>query len=429
MTKVLTYGTFDLFHHGHYNILKRAKELGDYLIVGVTGESYDLERGKINVRDSLLTRVENVKKTGFADEIIIEEYQGQKIDDIIKYEIDIFVVGSDWSGKFDYLKKYCEVKYLERTKNISSTQIRERNDLYRIGICTDSTNDNGIILETKYVSGIHVDSVYSQDDNIANSFKEKYELNKSYCDYSLFLKDIDIVYIKSNFENRQKLVELAICQNKYIIVDAPITLDVQELNRLFSLARQNKVLLIENIIPAYLRAFNQLVWLVNGGLIGRVLGISANICYEDFPNRKNFFEMLIYPLLITSKLIQTDNYKVSYYKSKVDEHSLYHQVMIGFKDTVVSIIVGDGIRTKSELQIYGQNGQIKIPNDWWNTGYFEAEINSEKNIKRYSFNFEGNGFRYLLQELLIMIREKREECTRIFNEESIQFVKMINEII
>ena len=92
MVKVITYGTFDLFHEGHYKLLQRAKELGDYLIVGITTEEYDRARGKLNVMDSLLTRIENVKKTGLADEIIVEESEGQKFQDIKKYNIDIFTV-------------------------------------------------------------------------------------------------------------------------------------------------------------------------------------------------------------------------------------------------------------------------------------------------------------------------------------------------
>ena len=127
MVKVITYGTFDLFHEGHYRLLQRAKALGDYLIVGVTTEKYDLERGKLNVVDSLMTRIENVRKSGFADEIIIEEASGQKVSDVQKYHIDIFTVGSDWAGAFDYMSDYCKVVYLERTKNISSTMLREQN--------------------------------------------------------------------------------------------------------------------------------------------------------------------------------------------------------------------------------------------------------------------------------------------------------------
>ena len=104
MKRVITYGTFDLFHQGHYNILKRARELGDYLIVGVTSESYDIERGKLNVQDSLLKRIENVRKTGFADEIIVEEYQGQKLSDITKYNIDLLVVDRTGAGSLIILR-------------------------------------------------------------------------------------------------------------------------------------------------------------------------------------------------------------------------------------------------------------------------------------------------------------------------------------
>ena len=115
MIKVITYGTYDLLHQGHINLLRKAKELGDYLIVGVTSDSFDRGRGKLNVRNNVLERVEAVKATGYADEVIIEDYIGQKIDDIQKYNVDIFAIGSDWEGKFDYLNEFTKVIYLPRT--------------------------------------------------------------------------------------------------------------------------------------------------------------------------------------------------------------------------------------------------------------------------------------------------------------------------
>ena len=105
MKKVITYGTFDLFHQGHYKLLKRAKELGDWLIVGVTTDNFDLERGKMNTCDNVMDRIAAVQATGLADQIVIEEYKGQKIDDIQKYKVDVFAIGSDWTGHFDYLKE------------------------------------------------------------------------------------------------------------------------------------------------------------------------------------------------------------------------------------------------------------------------------------------------------------------------------------
>ena len=133
MKKVITYGTFDLIHRGHIRLLERAKELGDYLIVGVTADGFDQARGKINVSQSVNERIEGVRATGLADEIIVEEYEGQKIDDIRRLGIDVFTVGSDWQGHFDYLSEYCDVVYLDRTQGISSTEIRSDRKPIAIG--------------------------------------------------------------------------------------------------------------------------------------------------------------------------------------------------------------------------------------------------------------------------------------------------------
>ncbi len=161
MKKVITYGTFDMLHIGHIRLLERAKALGDYLIVGITSAGFDMARGKLNVRQTLTERIKAVMNLGIADEVIAEEYEGQKIDDIKRYNIDIFAIGSDWEGKFDYLKNYCEVVYLERTRGISSTEIRSRN-VIRMGIVGYSSMSEKFIEECKYVNGIEVQAIYTK---------------------------------------------------------------------------------------------------------------------------------------------------------------------------------------------------------------------------------------------------------------------------
>ena len=166
MVKVITYGTYDLFHYGHQRLLERAKALGDYLIVGVTSDSFDLTRGKINAQQSLMERIESVRATGLADEIIVEEYEGQKIDDIKRYGVDIFTVGSDWIGHFDYLKEYCKVVYLDRTEGVSSSEIRAEKRELRIGLVGESILLNKFERESHYVNGVQISGVCTQDSSI-----------------------------------------------------------------------------------------------------------------------------------------------------------------------------------------------------------------------------------------------------------------------
>ena len=123
MKRVITYGTFDLFHVGHLNILKRAKELGDYLVVAVSSDAFNAIKGKKCIIPDY-ERMEIVRAIKYVDEVIVEDSWDQKIDDVKKHNIDIFVMGDDWEGKFDFLKDYCEVVYLPRTPNISSTMIK-----------------------------------------------------------------------------------------------------------------------------------------------------------------------------------------------------------------------------------------------------------------------------------------------------------------
>lgn len=165
MVKVITYGTYDLLHYGHIRLLERAKALGDYLIVGITSDDYDKTRGKINNQQSLIERIAAVKATGIADEIIVEEYEGQKIDDIRRHDVDIFTVGSDWEGKFDYLNEYCKVVYLPRTEGVSSSEIRAEKRKLVIGTVGEGNICKKFIHEMQYVNGVEYKEC---DDTLEN---------------------------------------------------------------------------------------------------------------------------------------------------------------------------------------------------------------------------------------------------------------------
>lgn len=124
MKKVITYGTFDLFHIGHLNILKRAKEQGDYLVVAVSSDAFNAIKGK-KAYYSDQDRRAILEAITYVDEVILEESWEQKIQDVQKHNIDVFVMGDDWIGEFDFLKEYCQVVYLSRTDGISTSKIKD----------------------------------------------------------------------------------------------------------------------------------------------------------------------------------------------------------------------------------------------------------------------------------------------------------------
>ena len=124
MKKVITYGTFDLLHWGHINLLKRAKEMGDYLVVAISSDEFNKLKKKKSYH-SFENRKMILEAIRYVDEVIPENTWEQKVQDVIEHDIDIFVMGDDWEGKFDFLKEYCEVVYLPRTIGISTTQIKK----------------------------------------------------------------------------------------------------------------------------------------------------------------------------------------------------------------------------------------------------------------------------------------------------------------
>ena len=287
MIKVITYGTFDLLHQGHVNILKRAKALGDYLYVGVTTENFDVTRGKINVQQGLMERIETVRATGIADEVFPEEYVGQKIDDIKRNNIDIFAIGSDWEGAFDYLNEYCKVIYLPRTEGVSSSMLRSHDALVLGTVGSDPSMEK-LMSVSRSIDGVNMGRILLDEEYIAKKslFKLKYN------SFDALLNDVDAVYVATRPEKRYAYIKQALLKGKHVISNSPIALSVKQCNELLKFAEEKNLLLFDSIKTAYLLSFSRLILLIKSGAIGAVKSIDVtctSLEYVDWIIKTNYF--------------------------------------------------------------------------------------------------------------------------------------------
>lgn len=441
MKRVITYGTFDLFHEGHYRLLKRAKELGDYLIVGVTSENYDKSRGKLNVQESLIQRIENVKKSGLADEIIVEEYEGQKIDDILKYNIDIFAIGSDWKGKFDYLNEYCKVVYLERTKGISSTQLRaKKNGIVKLGIVGYGRIANRFIPESKFVSGVNVEGVFGPNQHSLEQFVQKHELAFFTLNYEELLDKVDAVYIASPHLTHYDYIKMALIRQKHVLCEKPMVLSAKQADELYKLAENKKCVLLEAIKTAYTPGFLRLISIAKSGSIGKIKNIDATFTKLIEGNVReldintcggSMTELGSYPLLAIIKLLGQNIEEIEFYsyydsEKKVD---LFTKVNLKYKDAIATAKVGLGVKSEGDLIISGTKGYIYVPSPWWKTEYFEMRFEDFSENKKYYYKFDGEGLRYEIAEFVSMINRREIQTYKLKSLESITIISVIEKFM
>lgn len=441
MKKVITYGTYDLFHEGHVRLLKRAKELGDWLIVGVTTQNYDDSRGKLNVQESLMQRIENIKKSGLADEIIIEEYEGQKINDILKYNVDIFAIGSDWLGKFDYLNEYCQVVYLERTKGISSTQLRtEGNGIIKLGIVGYGRIANRFIPESKFVSGINVEGVFGPNEESLMKFAETHELEFYTLNYDTLIDKVDAIYIASPHLTHYHYIKQALLNGRHVLCEKPMVLSAVEAEELFSIANKNGCVLLEAIKTAYSPGFIRLISIAKSGLIGHIKNIDATFTkLVSIDSREldincaggSMTELGSYPLLAITKLLglNTEGIESFSYIDRKGNVDLFTKINIKYKDAIATAKIGLGVKSEGDLIISGTKGYIYVPAPWWKTEYFEVRFENSNENKKYYYKFEGDGLRYELAEFVSLINKRNQTTYKLFPNESIKVISIIEEYL
>lgn len=434
MTRVITYGTYDLLHQGHINLLRRAKELGDYLIVGVTSDSFDRGRGKLNVRNNVLERVEAVKATGYADEVIIEDYLGQKIDDIQKYDVDIFAIGSDWEGKFDYLNEYCKVVYLPRTEGISSTMLREESqEVYRLGVIGSGRIAHRFVPETKFVDGVKVTAVLNPDVKEAESFAKQYGL-QAYTDFDSFIRQVDVVYVASPHLTHYDYVKRSLLADKHVLCEIPFMLSKEHALELYRLAEERQLVLLEASKTAYCPAFGHIITLVKSGIIGDVVDVKASLSkMVESPIREldaaqaggAMTEHAPLTLFAIVKLLGIEWRDVSFHTKIENGVDIYTKGVINYPHATSSFTLGIGVKTEGNLVISGTKGYVYVPAPWWLTDYFEVRYEDQTKNKKFFYSYDGEGLRYEVQEFLSMIVNKRHSCYKLRRRESVAIAEII----
>lgn len=396
MTKVITYGTYDLLHYGHIKLLERAKALGDYLIVGVTSDDFDRTRGKINVKETLMERVESVRRTGLADEIIVEEYEGQKIDDIKRFGVDIFTVGSDWMGKFDYLKEYCKVVYLERTQGVSSSQIRSDRREIRMGVIGKSHIIAKYATESKYVNGLKfIEPTIESDDK------------------EIFFDSVDAVYVVSHPQDHFNDCMEALKHGKHVLCESPIALTGEEAKRLFDFADSQGLVLTDGIKTAYSTAYSRMILLAKSGLIGDIVSVDStctSLRHIDFSDRetvkREWSSITAWgptALLPVFQLLGPEWSNLQIFSRVSDteyDYDDFSRISFTYETAVSSSKVGKGVKSEGELIISGTKGYIYVPAPWWKTDYFEIRYENPADNKRYFYQLDGEGIRHELVSFL-----------------------------
>lgn len=433
MKKVITYGTFDLFHQGHYNLLKRAKELGDYLIVGVTTDNFDLERGKINTCENVMDRIEAIRATGLADRIVIEEYRGQKIDDIQKYGVDIFTIGSDWEGYFDYLKEFCEVVYLPRTEGISSTQLRNERRTVRWGIIGTGSIATRFVPESRFVSGNTVSAAYNPDMKQAELFCKNNNIGFYAGSLEELFANCDSVYIASPHYTHYEYAKKALLAGKNVLCESPFVFRESEAVELYTLAEQKRLVLMVALKTAFCPAFSHLVSLLKSGVIGEVAEVNASVTTltDESSDKLNIAYMggsmsenACFPMLPIFKLLGTDFKDIKFYSKMKNGVDMFTKAVFLYEHAVASFQVGLGVKSEGNMVISGTKGYVYVPAPWWKTDYFELRYEDQNQNKKFFYPYLGEGLRYEIKDFVSTVLSNESCCGKLSKKENLAMAKV-----
>ena len=345
-------------------------------------------------------------------------FEKQKKTDVHEYHIDKFVIGDDWKGKFDYLNEFCKVVYLDRTKGISSSQIRAEKKAISMGIVGEYAPFlNKFQREDKYVNGIEIIGICT--NNIKSMSDEINGLSIKTDNYDELLNKVDSVYIRSNPEEHYMQIKKALELHKHILCESPICINKEKCIELLELARKNNCVLMEAIRTAYSVAYSRLLLLLKAGKVGEILSVDATCSSMKAINyrRTSFFDWGPTTLLPIFQILGT-NYKEKKIITKFENKNedIFTKVDFIFNNSTASLKVAEGAKSEGNLVITGTNGYVYVPAPWWKTDYFEIRYEDQSNNQRYFYQLDGEGIRY---ELVAFVRNIQENKNSYYIDENV----------
>ena len=443
MKTVITYGVFDLFHNGHERLLERAKQLGDRLVVGVTTDQYAIERGKLCVVDSLQTRMEHVRSCPWVDEVIVEDHPGQKAEDIRRYHADILAMGDDWLGKFDVLESLCQVVYLPRTPNISSSVLRNgRFPFLRVGMIGAGRIADRFVKEAGFVHGLQIACVFHPRPDSSASLQRFLASHTSIIKVRTLEKlfdQTDAVYIATPHGSHYSYAKAALVAGKHVLCEKPLCFSRAEAEELFAIAEKNGLVLMEAVKTAYCPGFLRLCAVAQSGFIGEIVNVESCFtrltppgCREwnDYQHGGSFTELGSYILLPIVKLLGTENASVMFQSVRNENGlDLFTKVLVQRDGHLAAGKCGLGAKAEGDLVISGTRGYLYAEAPWWKTHYFELRGEDPAYKKRFACEYEGDGLRYEIADFLYRIQGYPGRDMRLTPEESIWMAGVMEQFL
>ena len=324
--------------------------------------------------------------------------------------------------------------YLERTKGVSSTQLRNEAGVIRLGVIGSGRIAARFVGEARYVSGVSVEGVYSRRFESAKAFAERLELQRASETLEELFETVDAVYIASPHGTHYDYARKAIEAGIHVLCEKPMTLSRAQTAELFDLAAERGVVLLEAVKTAFAPGFQRMVAIARSGSIGQIRSVDATFTKLvdhgrelEGPDGGSISELATYPLLAVIKLLGTDftGVRTHSFRPEGSQVEQFSRIDITYPHAIASARTGIGVKAEGELVVAGTRGYVYVPAPWWLTEYFETRFENSSQNKKYYYKFDGDGLRYELAEFSLMIRSENRESFKLRAAESIAMADLI----